>query len=199
MRKAKKLFLICSGISIFLVCIIFLLIILFFPLSINKTYVTIVPFEKGELEGRKGVYAAHMNDDDYQYIASDPFPSENDSDYCHVRIYSIMKNRSPFHMSVGDGYILNTEDAEFIIFKRPIAFNTNINRLSYMISDDAYELFCYRNGLSDEELLSKLRNLSMKLYYETEFQNSLTYRLNFSKLKQIDSDELDHLIHEYYH
>lgn len=200
MKKRKKIILLSSGIIICLAAVLVLLILFFSPLNINKAYVVIRPFEAGELEMRKEFYARHSSgsdDDGNQFIASNPFPSEEESDYCHVYISFLAKNRGPFKMSVHDGYILNTEDAEFVIYKRPIVFHTEIDRFGHSVTEDGYELFCYRQGMSDDELLSKVRDLTLLLYYETDFQNSLTYKLDLSKLQQVDFNELTVIREQY--
>lgn len=165
------------------------------PLSISETLIWIEPFSEDELAMRKDYfqrYSSGLDNGGNQLLRLDePFPSENATDYCRVRIYFVFKNRSIQKAALGDGYILNTDDADFVIYKRPIAFASSVEGRQTRVSEDCYELFCYRQGMTDDELFAAIKTLVFRSYFETKISNSLHMKYTLSDAKQISFEELE--------
>jgi hypothetical protein len=167
------------------------------PLDIKGVYIWLEPFSDDELRLRQEYYNRYVNNDingDHQFIRmSDPFPSENDKDYCHVRIFILLENHSIFKVNVNDGFIKNANAAQNVIYKRPIALSTTIEKSSVRLTEDCYELFFWRDGMSDEEVISYMRNLIFEVYYENDLANSLKLTIPLKEVSVVDFDDLDEI------
>lgn len=186
----KKKIIIISCVAFFAMIASLFLYFSYFSLDITQTYAKITPFGDNEVELRKEYYLQERNiDDDNQYIAENPFPSDDPKDYCKISIKYVAKNRGPFKLSISDGYIVNTEDAGFVIYKRGIVVNTAVDSFSKTLSTDGFDLFCYRNGMTDEEILEKVKKLNFAIYYENDLFNSIKYNFGLENLKLLDDFE----------
>lgn len=172
---------------------------LYRPFNVEESYIRIEPVRSAEeFELMKDYINRNSNNGSYQiFCETDEFPSESYEDYCYILIHFAVKNHSPFNISVNDGYITNTELADFIMFKRPIAFETALNSFETKMSEDCYDFLCYRGDLSDEELFERFKDLQINMLYETPFYNSLIYNCDLSNSVFISSyDEFDEIRNE---
>jgi hypothetical protein len=167
------------------------------PLSVEGVYIWIESFSEQELEIRKDYFNRYVENNytgDNQFIRlEDPFPSDDYNDYCHVRIFLHFNNRSIFNMAINDGFIKNPIDVQSVIYKRPIAISTTISRFNSAITDDCYELFFWKNGMSDDDILNYVKKINLEIYYENDISNSKKINVSLSDAHSVSFDELDDL------
>ena len=188
--------------SVLFICFGLILIVyfsLYHPFHVEESYIRIEPVQSAEeLVSIKDYIDRNADNGSYQvFCDTSEFPSESYRDYCYILIHFALKNHSPFKTAVNDGYITDMKLASFILFKRPIAFKTVLNSFENIMSEDCYAFLCYRGGLSDEELIERVRKLKVNMLYETSVFNSLNYNYDLSKALFISSfDEFDKIRNE---
>lgn len=164
--------------------------------DIVDTYIRLEPIRNAEqFNATKDYINRNTNNGSYQiFYDTNNFPSESYEDYCHILVHYTVKNYSPFNISVNDGYITDMTTADYVMFKRPIAFETNLGAFELKVSEDCYDFLCYRGDLSDEELIEKFKDLQINILYENLFFNSLTYKCDLSNSIFVSSfDEFDEI------
>lgn len=188
---------------ILIICICLSILLSWFlfyrPFNVEEAYIRIEPVRSAEeFDMMKDYINRNSTDGSYQiFCNTDEFPSKSYEDYCYVLIHFAVKNHSLINVSVNDGYVTNAESTDFIMFKRPIAFETTLSSLEFKMSEDCYDFLCYRGDLSDEEIIDKFKELQINMLYETSFLNSLNYKYDLSKSIYVSSyEEFDEIRNE---
>lgn len=176
----KKLHILITVIICLALLIITNYLFLYRPFDIVDAYIRLEPIRNvEEFYAIKDYINRNSNNGSYQiFYDTNDFPSESHEDYCYILIHYTVKNHSPFKISVDDGYITDMTTADYVMFKRPIAFGTNLEAFELKMSEDCYKFLCYRGNLSDEDLIEKFKSLQITMLYETPIYNSLEFEYN---------------------
>jgi hypothetical protein len=198
---AKKVKQITIGTLLVLLVSLFIVsaLLVFRPVRITRSLIRLEPFIQGEVQPQKDIYYRYAdNPGDNQIIRAEPaFPSDDPNEYCHILIFFELKNLAPFSAFIEDGRIKNPNEAEFVIYKRPTAVSTSLPQIQSNISEDCFHLFCYRGKMTDEELISKVKNLDFTIFFGTKFLNSLHMNHSLKKAEVITQEELEAIRQKY--
>ena len=151
-----------------LVLFVILLLWLFHPLTGMKLFYW--SYEEGDtftLEDYKTMYYDYP--DEYQLIRDDfSFPSQDITDYCTVVVGAQARNISPFNVNQIE---LNVDwkdpDSDVILVTPSLVSSAYCRRFSKLEARFITSFLVYRNGKTDEEIVSELQNVEVILTYET--------------------------------
>lgn len=122
----------------------------------------------------------YMDMDFYKSSATEPeallqqinpdqmFPSDDITDYCDVVLGISALNISPFNLS-GFALIVDYQDENFkgVVVQPPVFPSQQGHRFSKVQERYMTSFLVYRNGRTDEEIVSELQNIEVILTYET--------------------------------
>ncbi len=162
------------------------------PFSVKTIYLRLSPVCADQESFEETISYVNRNryDTSGQFIHGfDEFDSTSYEDYVHVWLNFEVANHTPWRASVGDGYIVSLEKADFVIYKRPMVIDTYVNSYEQTFTEDGFDLICYRGNMSDEELIDKIRQLRISIYYETDLFNSLSMKMDLSDVVFVTDEE----------
>lgn len=186
MKKKNKII-----IAIASIVVIGLLFLVFYrPVSVESSYIRFDPIRSQEqFDEIKNYTERNRGSEGYQYLREiDSLGSDSYEDYCYVYIDFVLKNNSPFYVSVHDSYVADSDKADFVIFKQPAVASTSLWRFGKAMNENGCFILCYRGDLSDEQLLEKVKKLQIKLLYDSgaSVKTRLTDAEFVSSFKEFD-------------
>ena len=162
------------------------------PFSVKTIYLRLSPVctdQESFVEVIRYVNRNRDNPADQFIHGFEEFDSTSYEDYVHVWLNFEVVNHTPWHVAVDDGYVVNVDKADFVIHKRAMVVNTFLSSYEQTFSEDGFDLICYRGNMSDEELIDKIRQLRISIYYETDLFNSLSMKMDLSDVVFVTDEE----------
>ena len=186
MKKIKKGLLISVLIIVTLIIVVLVFTNFITPAYFNVSGITYYRLDNNDDEGTPYDDGLDANDyfsilneefqsyktslyDDQQFLAEySELPSDNPHDYIHVVYHINGKNLSFFDIDKGIVFFDDISDeTKFFLFTDLVSENLYIDRLSE--NEWIFSCEVYVEGLSEEEIFEKLKNVSLQISYKEGF------------------------------
>lgn len=148
---------------------------LFFSYSVCSVVVKTDIYEQAELERETEYYADNPLDFSDIQLSSEPFPSIDSEDYIYLYICPIFRNTGILSLTFSEAYIEKVGNGDdTIIYYRDL---TNCDKVSAFSKGEGgcFSALIYRKGLTDEEILTALKEYKITMYAS----NALFHELKF--------------------
>lgn len=160
------------------------------PLTVENTYIRISPCTQEQIEYTKDYIERSKEDNTIQIVKDiNSFDGADYKDFVDVTIDFVAKNNSPFNVTVNDGFIINPNSLDFVVYKPPGMKTSGFEGFEKSFADSNYSILCYKGDLSTEEFLEKVKDIKLNFYYETKLFNSLKKKFNLSDAIFLASDD----------
>lgn len=191
MALKKKVIIISASVLLLIILIIGCIFALR-PVYITESYMRIDSLRDYEFfEYKLGHIYRQAEDDDAQiFCPIDSYPSYACSDYSEVYVDFIFQNISPFSTGVTRFFVSEENDDNFVMYKAPMVKSTHIDPNSKNDSEDGISLLCFSKDMSDEEIVEKIKNTEITVYYNTKFFKNLSFKTKPKDIKFVTSEEL---------
>lgn len=190
MALKKKVFVISASVILLIILIIGCIFALR-PVYITESYMLTENFPSSEnFEYRLGAISRQDDDDAQIFYPVDNYPSYDYGDYRVICIDFIFQNISPFSAGVNRFSVSEENGDNFVMYKAPMVKPTQLDPNSKNDSADGIRLVCFCKDMSDEEIVEKIKNTEISVYYNTKFFKDLSFKTKLKDIKLVTEEEL---------